>query len=63
MYAGNSVHFTLNNVKFLRDLTNYLFSLFKASPTKLLKEKEARKKKTQSNLTEKKRFFEHDTRI
>lgn len=63
MYAGNSVHFTLNNVKFFRDLTNYLFFLFKASPTKLLKEKEARKKKTQSNLTEKKRFFEHDTRI
>lgn len=50
MYAGNSVHFTLNNVKFLRDLTNYLFSLFKASPTKLLKEKEAKKKNTiQSN--------------
>lgn len=50
MYAGNSVHFTLNNVKFLRDLTNYLFFLFKASPTKLLKEKEAKKKNTiQSN--------------
>lgn len=50
MYAGNSVHFTLNNVKFFRDLTNYLFFLFKASPTKLLKEKEAKKKNTiQSN--------------